>query len=169
MFLYSLGYRMAVLWHSISCVWFGKSCAKASEVCTRNSAHKGPTIGAFFPSWPRNSDIGESINQLKMMFLQESILIVLLRFSPCKLWSSTQVLMHQCYLRCLGTPDTSTGLQESCTPLVVVQLGPGRWNGHKMPNVCLVDFCLYRLSVEYPVVVIRTREKQRREVHIMYF
>lgn len=154
---------MAVLWHSCSCVWFGKSCAKASQVCTRNSAHKGLTNGECFSllskkQWYRWKHKPAGERSLKI-FLPESILIILLRFSPCKSWGSTQVLLHQCHLGCLGTPDTSVRLQETCTPLVVVQMGLGRCNWHKVANVYLIDFCLYHLSVEYPVVVVRTRQR----------
>lgn len=157
---------MAVLWHSCSCVWFGKSCAKASQVCTRNSAHKGLTNGELFSllakrQWYRWKHKPGDERSLKI-FLPESILIILLRFPPCKSWGSTQVLLHQCHLGCLGTPDTSIRLQETCTPLGAVQMGPGRWNWHKMAKVYLIDFCLYHLSVEYAVVVVRTRQRTEK-------
>lgn len=166
MFLYSLGYRMEVLWHNWSCVRFGKSCAKASQICTRNSAHKGLVNGAVFPSWPRNSDVGESIkpagetNQsLKTMFLQESIPSIFLRFSPCKSWAVLRCL-------CISVIGDALGrlmrLQETCTPLVVIQLELGRYHWRKMSNVYLVDFCLYPLPAECPGVVIRTGQRTEK-------
>lgn len=160
---------MAVLRHNCSCVWFGKSCAKASQVCTRNSAHKGLTHGALFSllakkKWYRwkHEPARERNQSLKMMFLQKKILIIVLWFSPAKSWCSTRVLMCQCHLRCFGTPDTFIRLQETCTPLAVVQLGLGRLNWYKMSYVYLVDLCIHPLPAEYPVVVVRTRQRTEK-------
>lgn len=70
--------------------------------------------------------------------------------------------MRQCHLRRFGTPDTFIRLQETCTPLAVVQLGLGRLNWYKMSYVYLVDLYIHPLPAEYPVVVVRTRQRTEK-------
>lgn len=127
---------------------------------------KGLSMEQFFPSWPRKSDAGESIkpagerNQsLKTMFLQESIPIIFLRFSPCKSWAVLRCLCISVIWDALGR---LIRLQETCTPLVVIQLELGTCHLHKMSNVYLVDFCLYPLPAECSGVVVRTGQRTEK-------
>lgn len=53
----------------------------------------------------KHKPAAERNRSLKMILIQENILFIFLRFSPCKSWGSVQVLVHQCHLRCLGIPD----------------------------------------------------------------
>lgn len=65
MFLYSLGYRMAVLGHNFSCVCdLERAMLMLLKSVLEIQLTKGLPMEQFFPSWPRTSDIGESINQL---------------------------------------------------------------------------------------------------------